>query len=232
MFLLDAKFQKPSGVIEHVCLMLSRAVSLLSNNQPSLLQNTRLIRHPRGVIGGSFIFCLYFQLCTLHFFSPRRSNYACLLRQKPFFRTFAAVVKSSIADFAQKGHLQLQNFDRRNAYYADYQPSPQQKGETVSNSLLYHSQHLFVFTLYFVLCTIFCLLLITRYCLFPPSLWHDWRPSATKYPFPPHFQHVLPVLAALPAILPAPPLPPQQKSEPFSDSLLSFTLHFQLCTLH
>jgi hypothetical protein len=74
MFLSDTQFQKPSGVIEHVCLMLSRAVSLLSNNQPSLLQNTRLIRHPRGVIGGSFIFCLYFQLCTLHFFSPRRSN--------------------------------------------------------------------------------------------------------------------------------------------------------------
>ena len=47
MFLSDAKFQKPSGVIEHLCLMLSRAVSLLSDNQPSLLQNLLPVRHPR-----------------------------------------------------------------------------------------------------------------------------------------------------------------------------------------
>ena len=57
-----------------------------------------------------------------------------------------------------------------------------------------------------------CLFIIgfacSKHCLFSPTLWRDWRHPATKHPFPPHIQHILPVLSLPPAILPTPPASP------------------------
>jgi hypothetical protein len=58
-------------------------------------------------------------------------------------------------------------------------------------------------------------LLITRNCL-PPTVWRDWQKSATKTPYPPQNRQDAPVLSPRQAILPLPPLPPQQKREPVS----------------
>jgi hypothetical protein len=75
MFLSDTQFQKPSGVIEYLCLMFSRAASPLSDNQPSLLQNTPPIRYTSGVIGNLLSFTQHSALRTQHFpISPCRSN--------------------------------------------------------------------------------------------------------------------------------------------------------------
>jgi hypothetical protein len=80
MFLSDTQFQTKSGVIEHVCLMLSRAPSLLSDNQPSLLQNTIPIQQPRLYIGTSLSFTQSSALRT--FFSANRVARLAAFRHK------------------------------------------------------------------------------------------------------------------------------------------------------
>jgi hypothetical protein len=132
----------------------------------------------------------------------RRSNYARLLRKISLFRLFAAVVKSPVMRCAAR-------------IFAE------------QLSLTAKTRHIYcIFCFYSVLCTQHSVLLLL------PILWRDWRYYATKYPFLPQNRQTVLVWSPLSAILPAPPLPPQQKSSPIFRFAFVFTLHSELCTLH
>ncbi len=68
MFLLHNPFQQMSGVIERLHSVSSRAASLLSDNQPSLLQNTPFVRHTSEVIGKFLSFTWNSELSTRNCF--------------------------------------------------------------------------------------------------------------------------------------------------------------------
>jgi hypothetical protein len=98
--------------------------------------------------------------------TPRRSNYACLLRQIVLFRPFPAVVKSPVARWR----------------YLCSTPPPM-----ATTSRIYCIA--FAFTHYLSLITS---LSFTWNCLLP-TVWRDWRLYATKTPYPPQNRHILPV---------------------------------------
>jgi hypothetical protein len=139
-------------------------------------------------------FCIYFAL-----FFPlaqqfplnccratlRRSNYACLLRKIDLFRLFAAVVKPPHCT-TRSVHLCSTTLSACN-----------------NQLCLLHC-----LVSYFALSTLHFAL------SFPPTVAREWRRYATKHVLPPQIRQMLPVLSPLSAILPAPPLPPQQKSLP------------------
>jgi hypothetical protein len=103
MFLSDTQFQKTSGVTRRCYAVFARVNSILSDNQPCLLQNTLSIRQLRLYAG----FFLYSELCTIILrqlrsivvVTPSVTAITPVCRGKsPFFQLFSRLSSLSLHD--------------------------------------------------------------------------------------------------------------------------------------